>query len=49
MREYDVTPREQGSDCIYQNNCLFYKYGIYCNVCSKYESEDEQLDEYEYD
>lgn len=48
MREYDVTPREQGTDCIYCNNCQFYKYGIYCNECSKYESEDEQLNEYEY-
>lgn len=35
MREYDVTPKEQGSDCIYQNNCQFYKYGIWCNVCTQ--------------
>lgn len=41
MREYDVTPQEQGSNCIYQNNCQFYKYGIYCNMCTKYEDIDD--------
>lgn len=33
MREYDVTPEEQGSACIYQGECTFYKYGIWCNIC----------------
>ena len=36
MREYDVTPQEQGSECIYQNGCEFYKFGIWCNVCTQY-------------
>ena len=35
MREYDVTPQEQGTECIYQAHCLFYRYGIWCNDCSK--------------
>ena len=35
MREYDVTPQEQGSDCIYQAVCRFYKYGIWCNECTQ--------------
>lgn len=48
MREYDVTPQEQGSDCIYQNNCQFYKYGIWCNICRCYESYDE-LEDYNED
>lgn len=33
MREYDVTPEEQGSECIYQGECTFYKHGIWCNIC----------------
>lgn len=41
MREYDVTPQEQGSNCIYQSNCQFYKYGIYCNHCNQYEDIDD--------
>lgn len=43
MREYDVTPQEQGSNCIYQNNCQFYLYGIYCNNCKHYEDLDDIL------
>ena len=35
IREYDVTPQEQGSECIYQRNCEFYKFGIYCNECTQ--------------
>lgn len=41
MREYDVTPIEQGSDCIYRNKCQFYQYGIWCNCCVYYESFDD--------
>lgn len=41
MREYDVTPHDQGSNCIYQNKCEFYKYGIYCNNCTQYEDLDD--------
>ena len=41
MREYDVTPREQGSECIYQHNCQYYKYGIWCNVCNQRVDYDE--------
>lgn len=41
MREYDVTPREQGSNCIYQRDCQFYKFGIYCNHCNEYEGYEE--------
>lgn len=44
MREYDVTPQEQGSDCIYRCKCNYYLYGIYCNDCTKYESEDDIID-----
>lgn len=35
MREYDVTPQEQGSECIYQAKCQLYKYGIWCNDCTQ--------------
>jgi len=36
MREFDVTPQEQGTECIYQSKCEFYKYGIWCNTCTQY-------------
>lgn len=36
IREYDVTPREQGSECKYQRDCEFYKFGIWCNKCTQY-------------
>ena len=35
IREYDVTPQEQGSKCVYQRTCRFYLYGIWCNVCTQ--------------
>ena len=35
MREYDVTPQEQGSECVYQAHCQFYLYGIWCNDCTQ--------------
>lgn len=41
MREYDVTPQEQGSECIYQCHCQFYKYGIWCNICNQYKDLDD--------
>lgn len=41
MREFDVTPQNQSSDCIYQANCQYYKYGIYCNECSQRRDFDE--------
>lgn len=41
MREYDVTPQEQGTECKYQNTCKFYLYGIYCNECNQYEEWEE--------
>ena len=41
MREYDVTPEEQGSECVYANNCQFYRYGIYCNNCNQYEEYED--------
>ena len=44
MREYDVTPQEQGSECVYQADCQFYMYGIWCNECTKRVDFDE-LDE----
>lgn len=44
MREYDVTPQEQGSECVYQAECKFYMYGIWCNECSQRVDFDE-LDE----
>lgn len=37
MREYDVTPQEQGSECIHQAQCQYYKFGIYCNECTQYD------------
>lgn len=46
MREYDVTPQEQGTECIFQNNCEYYKYGIWCNNCNQYtEIEDIEIDD----
>lgn len=44
MVEYDVTPCEQGSECIYADKCLFYKYLIYCNECSCYTEFDDLID-----
>lgn len=41
MREYDVTPIQQGTDCRYQSTCQFYQYGIWCNNCNQYESIDD--------
>lgn len=41
MREYDVTPVQQGSNCIYVRDCCFYKYGIYCNECIFYYDMDD--------
>ena len=41
MREYDVTPQEQGSECVYQARCHFYKYGIWCNECTQRVDFDE--------
>lgn len=35
LREYDVTPQEQGYECIYQRTCKFYLYGIWCNECTQ--------------
>ena len=26
--EYDVTPQKQGSKCVYQATCQYYKFGI---------------------
>lgn len=49
MIEYDVTPKEQGSDCIHQHNCQFYKYGIWCNICKCYYSYDELEDDFDDD
>lgn len=47
MREYDVTPKEQGSDCIYQRTCQYYKYGIWCNICTFRYSYEELEDDCE--
>lgn len=48
MREYDVTPQDQGSDCVYQSHCQFYKYGIWCNECTQQlEFDDIILDDLE--
>lgn len=44
IREYDVTPREQGSECIYQNSCEFYKFGIWCNICNQCKTFDDVLE-----
>lgn len=41
MREYDVTPQEQGTECIFQFDCQFYKYGIWCNICNQYKDWDD--------
>lgn len=41
MREYDVTPEQQGTDCRYQSECQYYQYGIWCNCCNQYESIDD--------
>lgn len=41
MREYDVTPEQQGTDCRYQSVCKYYQYGIWCNCCNQYESIDD--------
>lgn len=41
MREYDVTPSDQGSDCRYESQCEYFKYGIWCNNCTQYESIDD--------
>ena len=41
IREFDVTPQDQGSECIYQAKCRFYEYGIWCNVCSQRVDFDE--------
>lgn len=41
IREYDVTPQQQGSECIYQVTCEYYKYGIYCNECTQRVDFDE--------
>ena len=41
MREYDVTPEQQGTDCRYQSECKYYQYGIWCNCCNQYESIDD--------
>lgn len=46
MVEYDVTPREQGSECVYQANCQYYKYHIYCNEC-RYYTEFEDIIDYD--
>lgn len=43
MREYDVTPQEQGSECIYAQKCKFYQFGIYCNECIEYTDWEEIL------
>lgn len=45
MIEYDVTPREQGSNCFWRDNCLFYKYQIYCNECTQFEDIDDLIDD----
>lgn len=45
MREYDVTPQQQGSECIYQAKCQFYLYGIWCIECTQRVDFDE-VDEY---
>lgn len=44
MREYDVTPQDQGTECKYQGKCQFYKYGIWCNECNQYEEYEEYYD-----
>lgn len=52
MVEYDVTPTGQGSNCVYSKDCVFYKYGIYCNCCTFYYDWDDicidDEEEYEY-
>ena len=45
MREYDVTPQQQGSECIYQGECNYYKFGIWCNNCNQYTEEYDIIDD----
>lgn len=45
MREFDVTPQEQGTECIYQANCSYYKYGIWCNICNQYTEYDDIIED----
>lgn len=47
MREYDVTPAQQGSNCIHQWGCVYYKYGIYCNECRYNEEIDDIYEDIE--
>ncbi len=49
MREYDVTPKQQGSECKHQARCEYYKYGIWCNICKYYEEYEEYEEYYEED
>ncbi len=45
-----VTPQQQGSECIYQAQCKFYMYGIWCNECTQrvdFDEVDESWDDCE--